>query len=183
MEKTKSFIVDKAYYIVSVLVLAFLIIFVIFTFLFRTSVVRGDSMNPNLLDGEKVIVRVFAYTPEQGDVIIISQPNAMHLNLVKRVVATEGQQVDINPLEGKVYVDGVALDEPYTLEPTYVTGDLNYPVTVPEGCVFAMGDNRNNSTDSRFNSVGFIQTDYIVGKAVLKLDGFGFKKVAGKDYE
>lgn len=175
----KNVIVDKAYYIVSVLVLAFIIIFVIFTFLFRTSVINGDSMNPNLFDGEKVVVSVFNYKPKQGDVVIISQPNAMHLNLVKRVIATEGQTVDINAYEGKVYVDGKELYEPYTKEPTFVEGDLIYPVTVPEGCVFVMGDNRNNSTDSRFTSVGFIQSDYIVGKAVIKMNGFSFQKIVG----
>ena len=181
MSKFKSFIVDKAYYIVSVIVLAFVIIFVMFTFLFRTSVVRGESMLPNLLDGERVIVRVFAYTPEQGDVIIISQPNAMELNLVKRVIATEGQTVYINTDEGKVYVDGKELVESYITEPTLVSGDWDYPITVPEGCVFAMGDNRNNSTDSRFLSVGFIQTDYIVGQAIYKMNGFVFQKIAGSE--
>ena len=181
MSKIKSIIVDKAYYIVSVIVLAFVIIFVMFTFLFRTSVVRGESMLPNLLDGERVIVRVFAYKPEQGDVIIISQPNAMDLNLVKRVIATEGQTVDIDTVAGKVYVDGKELVESYITEPTFVSGDWDYPITVPEGCVFAMGDNRNNSTDSRFLSVGFIQTDYIVGQAIFKMNGFVFTKIAGSE--
>lgn len=181
MSNLKSKIVDQAYYIVSVIVLAFIIIFVLFTFVFRTSVVRGESMLPNLLDGERVIVRTFAYKPEQGDVIIISQPNAMELNLVKRVIATEGQTVSINALEGKVYVDGEELVEDYITVPTFVAGDWDYPVTVPEGCVFAMGDNRNNSTDSRFTMVGFIQTDYIVGQAIFKINGFSFGKIAGSE--
>ncbi|MBO4338715.1 MAG: signal peptidase I [Clostridiales bacterium] len=181
MSDFKKSVVDKAYYIVSILALAFVIIFVIFTFVFRTSVVRGESMLPNLVDGERVIVRVFAYEPKQGDVIIISQPNAMELNLVKRVIATEGQTVDIDTVQGKVYVDGEELVEPYVKEPTFVSGDWDYPITVPENCVFAMGDNRNNSTDSRFSMVGFIQTDYIVGQAVIKLDGFKFSKVAGSE--
>jgi signal peptidase I len=183
MSKTKKVIVDNAYFFISVIGSAFLIIFLIFTFLFRTSQVNGDSMNPNLVNGDRVLVRVFAYEPEYGDVVIISQPNALELNLVKRVIATEGQTVSIDADKGIVYVDGVALDEPYTLEKTYISGEWDYPITVPEGCVFVMGDNRNNSTDSRFKMVGFIQKDYIVGKAFLKLDGFKLVKVRGIEDE
>ena len=183
MKKAKQLIVENAYFFISVIGTAFVIIFLIFTFLFRTSQVNGDSMNPNLYNGERVIVKVFAYEPKYGDIVIISQPNAMELNLVKRVIATAGQTVDIDTEKGVVIVDGVALNEPYTLDMTRVRGDWDYPITVPEGCVFAMGDNRNNSTDSRFNLVGFIQTDYIVGKVVLKFDGIKPVKVKGVENE
>ena len=181
MSKKRSILVDYIYYIVSVLALAFVLIFLIFTFLFRTSQVNGDSMNPNLVDKQRVILTSLNYKPERGDVVIISQPNAMDLNLIKRVIATEGQTVDIDTERGVVIVDGVALDEPYTIEPTYTAGDWDYPVTVPENCVFAMGDNRNNSTDSRFSSVGFIQEDYIVGHVIFKLNGLKLEKIKGNN--
>ena len=91
--------------------------------------------------------------------------------LVKRVIAVGGQTVDIDFDAGVVYVDGQALDEPYTFEPTYLSyaeygKALDYPVTVPEGELFVMGDNRNGSTDSRFGSLGMVDTDYVLGRAV-----------------
>ena len=89
------------------------------------------------------------------------------------MIATEGQTVDIDFEKGVVYVDGVALDEPYTAEPTYDREDFNEPVTVPEGCVFVMGDNRNHSTDSRDNRIGFIREEYIMGRVLFRLAPFG----------
>jgi len=180
MEKTKSFIVEKVYYLVSIIAMAFVIIFLIFTFLFRTSVVNGDSMVPNLINGEKVLVSVFNYEPSQGDVVIISHTDSMEKNLVKRVIATAGQRVSVNQDEGRVYVDGVALDEPYISVPTINLGDWDYSdFDVPEGCVFVMGDNRNESLDSRYSQVGFVKTDYIVGHAVYKLNGYHVSEIKG----
>ena len=85
--------------------------------------------------------------------------------IVKRVIATEGQTVDIDFEEGVVYVDGVALDEPYVNSTTNERENFTEPVTVPEGCVFVMGDNRNRSTDSRSAAIGCVDTRYIIGKA------------------
>ncbi|MBR6548641.1 MAG: signal peptidase I, partial [Clostridia bacterium] len=99
--------------------------------------------------------------------------------IIKRVIATEGQIVDIDFETGVVYVDGVALDESYVKTPTNVKFDINFPVSVPEDCVFVLGDNRNNSTDSRSSLIGdhgMIDKRYILGKVVLRVlpfDKFG----------
>ena len=89
--------------------------------------------------------------------------------IVKRVIAVEGQTVDIDPYSGCVYVDGVMLEEEYIREPNYTVGDMQFPLTVEEGCVFLLGDNRNDSTDSRFTQCGQVDERYIMGKAVMLL--------------
>ena len=83
-------------------------------------------------------------------------------NLIKRIIATGGQTVDIDFELGQVYVDGEALSEPYTLEPTYLDEGTEFPLTVPEGEIFVMGDNRNNSLDSRYPQIGLIHRDEII---------------------
>lgn len=89
-------------------------------------------------------------------------------NLIKRIIATGGQTVDIDFELGQVYVDGEALSEPYTLEPTYLDEGTEFPLTVPEGEIFVMGDNRNGSRDSRSLSVGTIKEEYIVGRVLFR---------------
>ena len=97
--------------------------------------------------------------------------------IVKRVIATEGQTVDIDFSTGEVRVDGEVQDEPYINEPTLTNFDdgLTYPVTVPEGCVFLMGDNRNHSSDSRYAPIGCVETDNILGKVILRI--FPFSRI------
>lgn len=177
MNSIKTKFAVNAYDFLSIIATALIIIFLLFTFLFRTSSVYGTSMVPTLLEGNRVIVRTFGEEIKQGDIVIISQPNVYEVNLVKRVIAKGGQTVYIDADTGVVVVDGQVLDEPYLSVKTLVKGDINYPVTVPEGCFFVMGDNRNASTDSRFNSIGFINENYIVGKATFYIDGFSFKKL------
>lgn len=141
----------------------------IFVFVGRTIGVVGSSMVPTLEQGDRLIISKLFYTPQQGDIVVLQKDSFADYPLIKRVIATEGQTVDIDFDAGVVYVDGVALDEPYTAEPTVVREDFDEPVTVPEGCIFVMGDNRNRSTDSRTDSIGCVDTRLIMGKALLRL--------------
>lgn len=158
---------------------------VLFNCVARLTRVDGGSMDRTLEDGEIMLIWSLGYTPERGDIVVLNktpvllpgwpEPRA----IVKRVIATEGQTVDIDYAEGVVYVDGQALDEPYILEDMYLPYAPTMQGThweVPEGSVFVMGDNRNGSTDSRDVQLGTIDTGYILGKAVLALwpmDRFG----------
>ena len=139
----------------------------IFLFVFRVITVVGSSMNPTLLNGDKVIVSDLFFTPKYGDIIVCKAENFGDEYLIKRVIATEGQTVDIDFEEGVVYVDGKPLDEPYTAAKTHDREDFRGEVTVPEGCVFVMGDNRNASTDSRTTEIGMIDKRAILGKVYI----------------
>ncbi len=151
--------------------IALVAVVLLFTFVFRIVGVDGDSMMDTLYDGDRLIVSHLFYKPKAGDIVIITQPNAVNKPLVKRIVALGGQTVDIDTERGLVYVDGKVIDEPYIKEPTVriPSPPLQFPYTVPEGKVFVMGDNRNNSLDSRSTAVGPIDERYILGKAVFRV--------------
>ncbi len=151
------------------LITVFFAVVLVFTFIFRIAIVDGESMVPTLEDKDKLVVSHLFYEPEDGDVVIVNSKGLGKV-IVKRVIATENQTIDVDYSEGKVYVDGQLLDEPYINEPTITDfGFHDYPVTVPAGHVFVMGDNRNHSTDSRAESVGFVDKSDIMGKAVFRI--------------
>lgn len=176
LSKSEEFKLDLFSWL-QTLVVALVALILLFTFVGRIIAVDGESMLPTLHDKDLLLLRSIAYTPEQGDVIVLTKDFGGYVDypIVKRVVATGGQTVHIDYNEGKVYVDGVALDESYTNEnylihngPVMSVNDI----TVPEGSVFVLGDNRNHSSDSRHVELGAIDERYILGKAVMILFPF-----------
>ncbi|MDR2600292.1 MAG: signal peptidase I [Oscillospiraceae bacterium] len=157
----------------------------IFVFLGRTIGVDGRSMEVTLLNNDRVIVLNAYYTPQNGDIIVFKPPHSRFDNmpLVKRVIATEGQTLEIDFENSEVIVDGVALYEPYVHTMTTSKHGFEGPVTIKPGHVFVMGDNRTASTDSRDSDVGQIDTRYILGKVYFILipgESFGLPRDWGR---
>ena len=165
---------------VQCLIVALIICVVFFAFFVRIIDVVGTSMNPTLNNSDKMLVSGLFYKPKVGDVVVFKKdeynPNKA---LVKRVIAIEGQEINIDFDRGIVYVDGVALEEDYINELTTTKLDFIGPQTVPDGCVFVMGDNRNMSTDSRKSEIGMVDNRLIIGKVycvIFPLSSFGLVK-------
>ncbi|MBO4693356.1 MAG: signal peptidase I [Clostridia bacterium] len=166
-----------------VIVSAMIAVVILFSFVFRVPTIDGSSMNDTLFDGERVIISDLMYEPEYGDIVVISRNytndsgnvERYSMPIIKRVIATEGQTVDIDFEKGKVYVDGKELNESYTKTPTNLSYDIEFPVTVKKNCIFVLGDNRNDSLDSRSSQIGsggMIDKRYILGKAYLRIFPF-----------
>ncbi len=180
-EKDKFPFASSIYEGLSVVISAIFIIALVFTFGFRLVGVSGSSMVNTLRDGDWLIVTPYYDEPEYGDIVISTHAMDIHGPIVKRVIATEFQEVNITE-DGSVYINGEKLDETsYTVPVSSRKGDLQYPVTVPEGHVMILGDNRPWSSDSRYSYVGFAPVDSLLGKARLRLSGewdiyFNFNK-------
>lgn len=161
--------------------MAVLIFFVVvFTFFVRLIGVDGTSMYPTLQDHSIMLVSNLGYTPQKGDIVVLNKQGFWNDQpIVKRVIATGGDTVDIDPVTGDVIVNGEVLDEPYIYEKINTLermGDLTYPQTVPEGCIYVLGDNRNGSTDSRWSSLGMVDERYVLGhvlSVVFPFNDFG----------
>ena len=186
----KKRIAEEIFEWLDVLVTAMIAVVIIFSLVFRVATIDGRSMQNTLFNKEKVIISNLGYTPKQFDIIVISRniENAVDseskssLPIIKRTIAVAGQTVDIDFDEGIVYVDGKALKEDYIKAPTYKPAyqTIDFPVYVPEGYVFVMGDNRNDSLDSRSPTIGkngLIDTRYILGHAVVRI--YPFDKIGG----
>ena len=188
------FIFDEFIKLFEMLIITFFMAVLTFTYIFHIATVKGDSMQNTLISGDKLITTAYYGSLEQGDIVIIYAGDAVTLDengnpeikkglrksLVKRVIAVGGQTIDIDFERGAVYVDGVMLDENYITSLTHMdegafTGQ--YPVEVPEGYVFVMGDNRQVSKDSRSSEIGFVAVGNITGKVLLRFsprERFGF---------
>lgn len=187
VEKQKANNIREIFDWLEVLISSVLIVVVLFTFVFRVVQIDGESMTDTLQNNDRVIISNLFYTPKQGDIVVISRNTFNSTDnptsqspIIKRVIAVAGQTVDIQ--HGCVYVDGRALDEPYiryyeqnhysTYQYTTYENPTEFPLTVKENCVFVLGDNRQNSLDSRSANTGDggqINTKYILGKAVLRI--------------
>ena len=156
-----------------------LVVVAIFTFVIRMMGVDGHSMLNTLQHGDRLLVvnSMLYHDYKYGDIVIQRKDGVFDDDpIVKRVIAVEGQTVDIDFAEGIVYVDGEALEEDYIREPTYTAEGTEFPLTVPEGSIFVMGDNRNGSSDSRDYRLGTVDTRYVIGKAAFLI-------FPGPDYE
>ena len=178
-EETKTVRGRELYEWVQSLVGSVLVVVAIFTFGIRMLGVDGHSMLNTLQHGDRLLVlnSMFYHDYQYGDIVILRKDGVFDNDpIVKRVIATGGQTVDIDFNEGVVYVDGEALEEDYIREPTYTAEGTEFPLTVPEGSIFVMGDNRNGSSDSRDYRLGTVDTRYVIGKAAFLI-------FPGPDYE
>lgn len=168
-EKEKKDSGRELYEWVQALVCSVLAVVLLFTFVIRLIGVDGRSMVPTLQDGDRLLVvnSLLDDEYEYGDIVVLRKESFLEDPIVKRVIATEGQTVDIDFSTGGVYVDGALLKEDYINELTFLEEGTEFPLTVPENSIFVMGDNRNHSSDSRDSRLGTVDHRYVIGKAVF----------------
>ncbi len=180
-EKSKKSLWSSVYEWLDSPVYAVLLIFIIFTFFVRVVGVNGESMMPTLKHGDWLTVSAVTTEVERGDVVVVTQPNAINEPLIKRVIAKGGDTINIDFSTGTVTVNGEVQNEPYIAELTARKGDFKGETVIPEGMLFVMGDNRNNSLDSRFDTIGLIDERYVLGVAQVRIFPFGDWNI--NDYE
>ncbi len=172
-EKKPADILGTAYELIEMISTVAVVVLIMFAFVVRLNIVDGESMEETLHHGEYLAVSDVFYEPEYGDIVIIHDISAYpYVNpIVKRVIATEGQTVDIDFDTWTLTVDGVVIEEDYrTLKPdAFLTADYSFPITVPENEIFVLGDNRNHSADSRQIEIGTVDLRCVVGKAIARI--------------
>lgn len=173
-EEASATMPELIYDIVETLAITTAIIFLIFTFIVRVAIVDGDSMEKTLSNADVLLISDLAFEPEYGDIVVFQQIHGYYGDkpLVKRVIATEGQTIDIDFFTWTVTVDGVEIDEEayrYLDTSKKVLSDYEYPLTIPENHVFVMGDNRNGSSDSRDDRVGVVDERFISGRVLFRV--------------
>ncbi|MDE5834936.1 MAG: signal peptidase I [Ruminococcus sp.] len=196
----KKFLSDVMEIVESTLVTVFVIV-MIFTYILHPVNVVGTSMTNTLQDGDRIFMTTVYGSLSYGDIVVINNDMAYLLDgdnkiieknidgsslkecIIKRVIATGGQTIKLIPESGDVIVDDKTLDEPYIKEKLRNSGTFAYPITVPDGYYFVMGDNRNGSSDSRNPDIGLIKKDQIYGKAILRYAPISDFKYLGDSYK
>ena len=170
--KNSSFL-SLCFELIESIVQGIFIVVLLICFVVRTVNISGESMLPTLNDNDKVIIWELNYKPKVGDIVVIKRGKYLDVPLIKRIIATENQTINIDYLNDKIFVNNQELNENYTREKVlWLQGDIELPCKIPENHVWVMGDNRNNSTDSRFTEVGLIPVENIIGKAVFRISPF-----------
>lgn len=175
-EKKKFDAKNEAFEWIEAIVVSLVAVILVFTFIFRIVSIDGNSMNNTLHDQDRVMISHLFYTPKRGDIVVLGIPN-MDKPIIKRIIGMAGDRIEVDYDTDIVKVNGEMVSEPYIKEDMLPKGQVTFPIEVPEGKIFVMGDNRNDSLDSRYYEVGFVDVDDIIGQAMFRL--FPFNKIGG----
>lgn len=183
-EQPKKSVFNDILEIVETMLTTLLLVVMLFSYVTRPVTVEGSSMEPTLHNQDRLVMFRLLYSPKQGDIVVVynseghvldgagevvSSGYGLHENIIKRVIATAGQTLYLNADEGVVYIDDQPIEEPYVNDIIRTdAGAFSYPITIPDGYIFVMGDNRNHSTDSRDSHVGLVAEENVLGKAYFR---------------